>query len=673
MTHNGTSPSHRHHAKKKGVPRFVKGPSGTRYCIGATLGKGGFGIVKVATDEATGEKFAAKAVDMKIVQRENLLDYVDRETKLATRLSHPHIIKLMEVIELKEECLRLYIMELAPNGELFDQIVAVSRFQESTARRYYQQLIAAVRYCHSKGVVHRDLKAENLLLSRDNTLKICDFGLSRYAGEDAFGDHPIMFTSIAGSLDYQAPEIVRNQKYFGRPADIWSCGVILGFMLSGWLPFQDHAGDAATKRRIMAQPRPEYILHDEVSSGARDLISKCLNPDPEKRITADEIIEHPWFKVGLDNSLRDKLMLSMRVQSPPSQLLSLGDDTLGNLGELDLENIDRSLLHQLRVAFDTIDIDKSGKIRYEELRDVLIKLNGTVPTQEEVRSLLSFFDRDKSGYICFTEFAMGFVESSVESADSVGHRLRLQDLLEQLKQELPFDLRGLDSDYIENLREGFRAIDEDKSGVIHRSELRHLVERTGISDVSDTDLNSLFDQMDVGKNDYITFEEFALAWTAQESTTQTGSHLLQRIKKCKELLFLSEADEARRILYQANLGTKVKGDVAEAKRIARASFQPRDGRVYQVDDSESPVYDELDTINDGFRVSCVENGTTTCEASVVVTPSLSGYANILTRRITGGTTSFHKVYNDFVSQLEQTEQYAQAQEDLAEDGPVVDI
>ena len=364
MTH---SPKNDKHGKTKGIPRFVKGSTGTTYCIGPTLGKGGFGIVKLATNEDTGQKFAAKAVDMKIVHKEGLLEYVNRETKLAAHLHHPHIIQLVEVIELPEDNLRLYIMELAPNGELFDQIVAVSRFQEATARRYYQQLISAVRYCHSKGVVHRDLKAENLLVSRDNMLKVCDFGLSRYANEGSFTDHPVMFTSIAGSLDYQAPEIVRNQKYFGKPADIWSCGVILGFMLSGWLPFQDHAGDAATKRRIMKLPRPEYVLHEDISKEARDLIEKCLDSDPQSRITADMIIQHPWFTVGLDLPLCDKLLITTHVVSPVTQAIH-SDGTAGNFPSssplaLDtpcIEDIDKSLLRQLRVAFDTIDTDGSG-------------------------------------------------------------------------------------------------------------------------------------------------------------------------------------------------------------------------------------------------------------------------------------------------------------------------
>ena len=346
--------------KKKGIPRFVCGPSGTRYSIGVTLGKGGFGIVKIATDEATGEKYAAKAVDMKIVMRENLLDYVDRETKLAARLNHPHIIKLVEVIELQEESLRLYVMELAPNGELFDQIVAVSRFQEGIARRYFQQLISALRYCHNKGVVHRDLKAENLLLSKENNLKICDFGLSRYAGEESFGDHPIMFTSIAGSLDYQAPEIVRNQKYFGKPADVWSCGVILSFMLSGWLPFQDHAGDAATKRRIMARPKPEYVLHDDVSPLARDLISRCLDPDPDSRITSEQIVSHEWYRVGLDS---EETALNDSVSPSSRPLVREGDEGLLDVAGLNLDTIEKSLLHQLRVAFDSIDVDQSGMLK----------------------------------------------------------------------------------------------------------------------------------------------------------------------------------------------------------------------------------------------------------------------------------------------------------------------
>ena len=189
-----------------------------------------------------------------------------------------------------------------------------------------------------------------------------------------------------------------------------------------------------------------------------------------------------------------------------------------------------------------------------------------------------------------------------------------------------------------------------------------------MADVSEADLNSLFDYMDVGKNDYITFEEFALAWTEQENTgTGPCCDLIQRMKKCRELLFLTEADEARQILYQANLGCKVKGTVQEAEAIARASFVSAEGRTYKIDESDSHA------AHDGFRVTCSEGGVVICEAGVLLIPSLTGYSNVLTRRITGKTTAFHTLYKDFVTVLENTPAYTEAQVDLELESAQVDL
>eukprot|EP01059_Diplonema_ambulator_P015306 TRINITY_DN26406_c0_g1_i1.p1 TRINITY_DN26406_c0_g1~~TRINITY_DN26406_c0_g1_i1.p1 ORF type:complete len:705 (+),score=264.17 TRINITY_DN26406_c0_g1_i1:59-2116(+) len=684
-----------------GVPPVVKGKKGC-YRIGDTLGKGGFGIVKLAVNEKTGESFAAKVIDLCIAKRDNLLEYADREIRLAQQLKHPHIISLVEVVELREHNMRAYIMELAPNGELFDQIVAVSRFTESTARRYFQQLIAAVRYCHSQGVVHRDLKAENLLLSKDNTLKICDFGLSRYTGEEAFGDHPIMFSSIAGSLDYQAPEIVKNQKYHGKPADLWACGVILGFMLSGWLPFQGNQGegDQATKQRILKNP-PEYRLHKDISETARDLIKLCLNPDPSKRITADEVIQHPWFKVGLDNTLATKLKIpdkllhdeACQISPGPSSPAVVHPYKENDIFHIDLsrfESVDKSLLRHLRIAFDIIDTDHSGVIKEEELRDVLIKLNNIsgeewIPTQEDVQTLLSFFmtqeSEERAGEkgITFSEFVAGYVEKNVETACPLGERLKLQDLLEHLGEAPTLDLMSFDHEYIEKLREAFRQIDEDQTGVIHRKELGNLLSRAGIESRPE-DIDTLFEYMDVSKHDFITFEEFASAWSSSQhehSPTQTtsgngnhkvhnnGADLLTRISKCTALVGLAEADEALRVLQQASNGCTVKGDCDAARELAKKAFQ---------DTKLACHIDNIGTTNDRFFMRCCDdNGVVLCEVSVLIAPSICGYSTILTRRITGGTSNFHIMYKSYLANLTSTPEYTQAQADLEEDGTPVHI
>jgi len=230
--------------------------------LGQVLGVGGFGKVYLAHDLDLKQDYAVKVVDKALVRAHNLQEYVKREVDIMKMVRHKHVITLREVIELPNMyCL---VMELAPNGELFDRIIESKRFDEATARRYFQQLMSAVTYCHRKGVVHRDLKAENLLLGENCELKVCDFGLSRFAflppapalpgvqlkkPDSPTKDKTIVFTSLAGSTDYQAPEMWLDEGYQGYTCDIWSCGVILFFMLCGYLPFAART-DAETESRV---------------------------------------------------------------------------------------------------------------------------------------------------------------------------------------------------------------------------------------------------------------------------------------------------------------------------------------------------------------------------------------------------------------------------------------
>lgn len=667
--------------RKGGCPSFVKTADGKRYTIGETLGKGGFGIVKLATEDLSRAQYAAKIMDMEIVRRDNLLKYIERETRMVKQLSHPHIVKLLDVVDVEDYDLRIYIMELASNGELFDQIVAVSRFSEKTARRYYQQFISGVRYCHSQGVVHRDLKAENLLLSKDNTLKICDFGLSRYCAEEGFTDHQTMFTSIAGSLDYQAPEILRDRAYHGKPADIWACGVILAFMVSGWLPFQDAHSDDMTRRRILSSP-PNFKLHDDISKEVRDLVGKCLVVEPKRRITADLIIGHPWFQDGLG----PKRCRALKI---PERLLGGHDGSeRGNTGRAGstyaspitapggqhasaFVNVDKGLLTQLRLAFDTIDVDKSGYIKEEELRDVLIQLGGAdlragahgkawEPSHEEVTGLLKFFDTAGDGQISFSEFVVGFVEKNVEKAHSLGERLRLSDLIEKLSHHgiLSYDPRDKAMrEYIETFREAFNEIDEDKSGVIRERELHNLVRRAGV-DCSDEEIESLFESLDTHHQHFITFEEFVSGWLkSQNLQPEDGAlELLSRLRKCKELMAVSEQDEARKTLSLAStLGVALAGDVKSVAACLRGALG---GRVVVQDEQEGQDSVSLKVLWSTGR----------CEVSFEVAPLLTGYSRVSCRRLEGKTAQFHAFYKMCCAELQKTGAYQQAERDLEEEG-----
>ena len=180
-------------------------------------------------------------------------------------------------------------MEYVEKGELFDYIVAQGRLQEREARRFFQQIVSGVEYCHHHRVVHRDLKPENLLLARDNSVKIADFGLSNLMRDGEF-----LHTSC-GSPNYAAPEVICGSLYAGPEVDVWSCGVILYALLCGTLPFDDENIPNLFKKIKNGL----YTLPGYLSDLARDLIPRMLVVDPLKRITIPEIRQHPWFQTEL--------------------------------------------------------------------------------------------------------------------------------------------------------------------------------------------------------------------------------------------------------------------------------------------------------------------------------------------------------------------------------------
>ncbi|KAJ6924896.1 hypothetical protein NC652_017994 [Populus alba x Populus x berolinensis] len=181
-------------------------------------------------------------------------------------------------------------MEYVRGGELFAK-VAKGRLKEEAARKYFQQLISAIDYCHSRGVYHRDLKPENLLLDEDENLKISDFGLS--ALPEQFRQDGLLHTQC-GTPAYVAPEVLRKKGYDGSKADIWSCGVILYVLLAGFLPFQDENVMKMYRKVFKA----EYQFPPWFSTDSKRLISRLLVADPEKRITIPAIMRNHWFLKG---------------------------------------------------------------------------------------------------------------------------------------------------------------------------------------------------------------------------------------------------------------------------------------------------------------------------------------------------------------------------------------
>jgi serine/threonine protein kinase len=272
-----------------------------KYELGHTLGSGAFSKVKLATDTQTGEKWAVKIIDKEQLAREHLEEQLKREIAIMKSLSHPHIVYLKEVMQTHNHI--YMVLEVVKGGELFDRIVEAKKFEESVARRYFQQLVGAVKYCHSQGIAHRDIKPENLLLDERDNLKISDFGLSNLQPSNRAG----LLQTVCGTPNYVAPEVLKERGYDGFKADAWSCGIVLFVMLAGYLPFDDQNQNALFNKI----ERGDYRMSRTFTDGAKDLISKLILVDPAKRVGLDEVMKHPWFQVDLD-----KVMVDGRSSAP---------------------------------------------------------------------------------------------------------------------------------------------------------------------------------------------------------------------------------------------------------------------------------------------------------------------------------------------------------------------
>lgn len=203
------------------------------YRLGKTLGVGSFGKVKLGEHEETGKKVAVKILNRLKIRAQQMEEKLKREIKILKMCMHPHIIRLYEVIETPTDV--FVVTEYSSGGELFDYIVERGRLAESEARRFFQQIIAGVEYCHRHGVAHRDLKPENLLLDEHSNVKIADFGLSNTMRDGWF------LKTSCGSPNYASPDVISGKLYAGPEADIWSGGVILFALLCGTLPFDDES------------------------------------------------------------------------------------------------------------------------------------------------------------------------------------------------------------------------------------------------------------------------------------------------------------------------------------------------------------------------------------------------------------------------------------------------
>ncbi|XP_075993397.1 MAP/microtubule affinity-regulating kinase 3-like [Genypterus blacodes] len=257
------------------------------YRLLKTIGKGNFAKVKLARHILTGREVAIKIID-KTQLNPTSLQKLFREVRIMKILNHPNIVKLFEVIE-TEKTLYL-VMEYASGGEVFDYLVAHGRMKEKEARCKFRQIVSAVQYCHQKHIVHRDLKAENLLLDADMNIKIADFGFSN---EFTVGGK---LDTFCGSPPYAAPELFQGKKYDGPEVDVWSLGVILYTLVSGSLPF-DGQNLKELRERVL---RGKYRIPFYMSTDCENLLKRFLVLNPGKRCTLEQIMKDRWINAGVD-------------------------------------------------------------------------------------------------------------------------------------------------------------------------------------------------------------------------------------------------------------------------------------------------------------------------------------------------------------------------------------
>ncbi|XP_054801977.1 LOW QUALITY PROTEIN: calcium-dependent protein kinase 26-like [Prosopis cineraria] len=439
------------------------------YTLGRKLGNGQFGTTFHCVEKDTGKEYACKSIAKRKLITEEDVEDVRREI----RIMH-HLAGCPDVISIKgayEDAVAVHVvMELCAGGELFDRIVQRGHYTERKAAQIARTVVGVIEACHSLGVMHRDLKPENFLFvneQEDSPLKAIDFGLS------AFFKPGDIFNDVVGSPYYVAPEVLK--KRYGPEADVWSAGVIIFILLSGVPPFW-----AETEQEIFKE-----VLHGEldfksepwpsISECAKDLVRKMLNRDPSKRLTAHEVLCHPWIRV--DGSAPDK-PLDPAVLTRLKQFSAM--DKLKKMAlRVIAQNLSEEEIAGLKEMFKMIDTDNSGQITFEELKAGL-KAFGANIDETEIHNLMQAADVDNSGTIDYAEFIAATLnknkaqkEDNLVAAfhyfDKDGSGYITQDELQQVCEEL-----GLENDRLEEM---MREADQDNDGRIDYDEFVAMMQR----------------------------------------------------------------------------------------------------------------------------------------------------------------------------------------------------
>ncbi|KAL9245488.1 hypothetical protein vseg_019134 [Gypsophila vaccaria] len=434
------------------------------YNVGKKLGQGQYGTTYECREKKSGEVYACKSIPKrKLLCKEDYED-VWREIQIMHHLSeHRNVVRIVGSFE--DSVFVHLVMEVCAGGELFDRIVAKGQYSERQAVQVIKTIVEVVQACHSLGVMHRDLKPENFLFDsteEDAVLKATDFGLSVFFKPGQY------FSDVIGSPFYVAPEVLC--KHYGPEIDVWSAGVILYILLSGVPPFWAETEAGIFRQILKGKLDFESDPWPSISDSAKDLISKMLERDPRRRLTAYEALCHPWI---VDDTVAPDKPLDSAVLSRLKQF-----SAMNRVKKMALRVIAESLSEEeiggLKELFKMIDTDNSGTITFEELK-IGLKRVGSEMTESDIRSLMEAADVDNSGTIDYGEFLAATLH------------------MNKMERE-------------ENLVSAFKYFDKDGSGYITIDELQQACKHFGLGDGH---LDDTIKEIDLDNDGRIDFQEFA--------------------------------------------------------------------------------------------------------------------------------------------------------------------
>ncbi|EPS71918.1 calcium dependent protein kinase 2 [Genlisea aurea] len=447
-----------------------------KYTLGKKLGQGQFGTTFLCLEKETNQEFACKTIAKRKLTTEEDVEDVRREIQIMHHLAeHPNVVS---IIGAYEDAVAVHVvMELCAGGELFDRILQRGHYTEKKAAELARLIVSVVEAFHSLGVMHRDLKPENFLFvneEEESPLKTIDFGLSVFfkPGET--------FRDVVGSPYYVAPEVLK--KHYGQECDVWSAGVIIYILLCGVPPFWDETEQGIFEQVLKGELDFVSEPWPSISNSAKDLVKKMLVRDPKKRLTAHQVLCHPWVQVGgmaPDKPLDSAVLTRLKQFSAMNKLKKIAMRVIA-------ESLSEEEIAGLKEMFKMIDVDSSGQITLEELKKGLEKVGANL-NDSEIAHLMQAADVDNSGTIDYGEFVAAMLH------------------INKVQRE-------------DHMYTAFSYFDKDGSGYITKDELQQACEQFGMNETQLDEIISEVDKDHDGRIDYSEFvammQDTALAFTS---------------------------------------------------------------------------------------------------------------------------------------------------------------